>query len=56
MKYINSKITQDPIAILLETFLADFNFAHGLNEVENEEDVRNFKEAYKDAEAVILKT
>ncbi|CAI2384971.1 unnamed protein product [Moneuplotes crassus] len=56
MNYMNDKITQDPIAVLLETFLADFNFSNELREAENEEEIRSFKDAYKDAEAAILST
>jgi hypothetical protein len=50
--YIDEKIIQDPISILLETYLADFHFQG----TETEEETKGFREAYGDAESLILQT
>jgi hypothetical protein len=50
--YIDEKIVQDPISILLETYLADFHFQG----TETEDETRGFREAYEDAELLILQT
>lgn len=55
-KYIDEKICQDPIAILLESHLSDFNFTQTNNDAENDDEIRSFKETFSDTESLILQT
>lgn len=55
-KYIDEKICQDPIAILLESQLSDFAFSQNPNDNDNEDEVKVFKDTFDSTECTILQT